>query len=97
MNPSEVLKLSFTVVVEQDGNSFHAYCPGLKGIHVDGDTHKEALENASEAVRLYVASMIRNGEALPIGADFSAHVRKNKTYLRKVEMSWPSAQMCGVS
>jgi predicted RNase H-like HicB family nuclease len=59
------LKLKFDVVIEPDDDSFHAYCPGLKGLHVDGRTESEAVENALEAARLYVVSMLRHNEPLP--------------------------------
>jgi predicted RNase H-like HicB family nuclease len=68
----ESLRLEFAVVIENDGPAFHAYCPGLKGLHVDGRTQEEALENAKEAAKCYVASLIRHGDPLPIGPFFSA-------------------------
>lgn len=52
-----------SVVVEPDEGRYYAHCPGLKGIHVDGDTEREALEGALEAVECYITSMIRNNEA----------------------------------
>jgi|GEM_PF-912206 len=66
------LRLDFTVVIEQDGDSFHAFCPGLKGLHVDGHTEQEALQNAAEAADCYVASLVRHGDPLPIGPHFTA-------------------------
>lgn len=66
------LRLEFTVVIEPDGDSFHAFCPGLKGLHVDGSTEKEALENAAMAADCYVASLVRHGDPLPIGPHFTA-------------------------
>ncbi len=32
----QTLRLQFTVILEKDGNSFHAFCPAFKGLHVDG-------------------------------------------------------------
>lgn len=29
------------IIVEPDGDGFHAYCPMLKGLHTAGDTEKE--------------------------------------------------------
>ncbi|HJX82918.1 MAG TPA: type II toxin-antitoxin system HicB family antitoxin [Candidatus Angelobacter sp.] len=66
------LCLEFTVVIENDGSRFHAYCPGLKGLHVDGATVEEALENASEAAECYVDSLVQHGDPLPIGPYFTA-------------------------
>ena len=58
---------NFSVVIERDGKSFHAFCPGLKGLHVDGSTEQEALQNAAAAVKAYIASLVRHGDALPVG------------------------------
>lgn len=66
------LRLEFTVVIEQDGEAFHAFCPALKGLHVDGSTEQEALENAVKAADSYVASLVRHGDSLPIGPHFTA-------------------------
>jgi predicted RNase H-like HicB family nuclease len=71
------LRLDFTVVIEQDGDSFHAFCPGLKGLHVDGSTEQEALQNAAEAADSYVASLVRHGDPLPIGPHFAAEQMEN--------------------
>lgn len=98
-----MLKIKITVEVEKDGDSFYAYCPGLKGVHVDGATEEEAISNAVEAASLYVSSMMRHNDALPIGAGFSAEEKAvhsssaRRTLSRNLEMSWPSAQACGVS
>jgi predicted RNase H-like HicB family nuclease len=66
------LRLEFTVIIEKDGESFHAFCPALKGLHVDGSTEQEALENAVRAAHVYVDSLVRHGDPLPIGPHFTA-------------------------
>ena len=66
------LRLTLTAVIEEDGKSFHAFCPGLKGLHVDGATPEEALENATQAAHCYIDSLIRHGDPLPIGPHFTA-------------------------
>ena len=66
------LRLTLGVVVEKDGELFHAFCPGLKGLHVDGRTEEEACQNAAEAATCYLASLIRHGDPLPIGPHFTA-------------------------
>jgi predicted RNase H-like HicB family nuclease len=60
------MRLRVRLEVEKDGRSFHAYCPDLKGLHVDGATSDEALQNAKDAVVEYVKSMIRHDERLPL-------------------------------
>ena len=61
--------LEFTVLiaVEPDDNGFHAFCPDLKGLHVEGPTEEEALQNAADCAILYLESLIRHGEPIPIG------------------------------
>lgn len=65
LEPSLHLKVS--VVIEPDENGYHAYCPALKGLHVDGMTEDEALENARQAALVYLESLAQHGDALPIG------------------------------
>ena len=48
--------MKFRVVVEYDSEtkSYAAYCPELLGCCSAGDTEEEALENAKEAISLYL-------------------------------------------
>jgi predicted RNase H-like HicB family nuclease len=98
-----MLKVSITVEVDRDGEAFYAHCPGLKGLHVDGATEEEAVANALQATSLYVDSMLRRNEPLPIGAHLTAEVdfprsqSGKRTLSRNVEVPWPTAEACGVS
>ena len=49
-------EVKFRIVVEYDPEtkSYAAYCPELPGCCTCGDTEKEALENAKEAIALYL-------------------------------------------
>lgn len=47
---SEQLKLQVSVVIEPDGDGYHAYCPTLKGLHAAGETEDEAVAGARAAV-----------------------------------------------
>ena len=97
----ESLRLSVSIIVEPDENGFYAYCPGLKGIHVDGATEEETLERAAQAIKCYIDSLVRHNEALPVGSDFAiddgARPRRPRARARHVEVQWPSLQACGVS
>lgn len=55
-----------TVVTENDGGHFHAYCPALKGLHVDGNTEEEARKNAKDAAIAYIKSLIKHSEPIPL-------------------------------
>jgi predicted RNase H-like HicB family nuclease len=65
--PIRVLKLKIRFVVERDDGNFHAFVPDLKGLHVDGSTQAEALENAKRAVELYLHSLMKHEEPIPVG------------------------------
>ncbi len=88
------------VVVEPDEGRFHAYCPALKGLHVDGETKKEALENAKEAAVVYVSSLVKHGSPLPIGPDFtrledSEYDVSPGALIQRLTFQWPSQPTFG--
>jgi predicted RNase H-like HicB family nuclease len=58
-------KFAFTVIIEPDNGSYHAYVPALKGCHTFGDTLEEAQANIVEAVQLHLESMLEDGEEIP--------------------------------
>ena len=62
------IQLSFNILicVEKDGDGFYAHCPSLKGLHVDGVTKEEALNNARVATMLYIQSLIKHGDPIPL-------------------------------
>ena len=66
--PSPELKIAFQVdiIVKPDGDGFHAFCPSLKGLHMDGKTKDEALENAKVAIIAYLLSLIKHNDPIPI-------------------------------
>jgi len=53
-----VAKLGIKVIIEPDEPGFHTYCPAFKGLHTDGMTKEEALENAKEAIMVYLESLL---------------------------------------
>ena len=58
---------NFKVIVEPDGNRWHAYCPALvsAGAATWGYTRQEALRNIQDVVRLVADSLLEHGESLP--------------------------------
>jgi predicted RNase H-like HicB family nuclease len=57
----------YTVVLERESEGgYHVSCPALPGLHSQGDTIDEALENAKEAVSVYIESLIAHNEIPPI-------------------------------
>jgi len=62
------MRIQLCIIVEPDDRGFHAYSQALPGLHVSGETEDEALENAVEAARAYLESMLKHGDPLPIGS-----------------------------
>lgn len=62
-------KISFSVmvVIEPDTDRFHAFCPALKGLHVEGATEEDACNNAADAAMAYLKSLIKHREPIPVG------------------------------
>ncbi|MFH0795567.1 MAG: type II toxin-antitoxin system HicB family antitoxin [Candidatus Omnitrophota bacterium] len=58
---------SFRVVVEPDGERWHAYCPVLKdyGAVTWGNSQEEALQNIQEVVQMVVEEIIEDQKNLP--------------------------------
>ncbi len=56
----------FTVVIEPDGEAFHAYVPALPGCHTFGATIEEAQANIKEAIGLHIEGMLEDNEPLPV-------------------------------
>lgn len=61
------LEFKVLIVVEPDDDGFHAFCPDLKGLHVEGPTEETALQRAADCAVLYLESLIQHGELIPIG------------------------------
>jgi predicted RNase H-like HicB family nuclease len=68
IKPKKITELKFWVriVVEQDEPGYHSYAPSLKGLHMGGDTPDEALVNAKEAAKLYLHSLLKHGDPIPL-------------------------------
>ncbi|HLI63599.1 MAG TPA: type II toxin-antitoxin system HicB family antitoxin [Terriglobales bacterium] len=97
------LRLSITVVVEKDEGGYYAHVPAFKGLHVDGRTESEAMENAKEAIKVYMRSLATHNDPIPIGPDCTV-LREEKfppipagAMLHHLELQWPSLRMSGIS
>ncbi len=60
------LKFQVPIIVEVDTIGFHAHSPALKGLHMDGDTEQEALENARKTAKDFLKIMIQEGIPIPL-------------------------------
>lgn len=61
------MKLKFEILIEKDGDGFHAYCPALKGMHVFGATLDEAVANSQKAIEGYLESLQKHNDPIPVG------------------------------
>ena len=61
---------TFKVVVESDGDGFHAFCPALRhlGAVTQGSTEAEALGNINEVVQKIVDELREDGSPLPVAS-----------------------------
>jgi predicted RNase H-like HicB family nuclease len=56
-NTKKIYKYTVILEKESDGG-YHAFCPILKGCHSQGDTFEETIENVTEAIELYLESLM---------------------------------------
>ena len=100
------MRIRVSVVVESDGEGFHAYCPAFQGLHVDGATEEEAIQRTCKALEWYLDSLERHGDPLPVGPDcvvegdrrrLSAFQIPAGSILKSVEVPWPSLAPSGIS
>lgn len=56
----------FTIILEPDPEGgFTVLVPALPGCITEGDTRQEAIDNAREAITLYLDSLAADGEPIP--------------------------------
>jgi Uncharacterized conserved protein len=97
------IQLKILIVVEPDGEGFHASCPALKGLHANGATELEAVKNIAVDIPAYIFSLLKHGEPLPIGPDEQT-IRHPEipqiplgAFLKHVTLQWPGLQTSGIS
>lgn len=60
------MSLSYRILIRRDQEGgYTVMVPALPGCITGGDTLEEAIENAREAVELYVESLLEMGEDVP--------------------------------
>lgn len=66
MEKSKKQIYNYTVLLEkEEEGGYHAFCPILKGCHSQGETVEEAIENITEAIELYLESLIADNQPIP--------------------------------
>ena len=68
--------LSYSIFYEQDSEGgFVAFVPALPGCHTQGETLEETESNITEAIALYLESLVAHKEAIPVeGRSFQGRV-----------------------
>ncbi len=93
------MKTRVTVVIESDGEQFHAFCPSLPGIHSNAPTVEEARDRTIPAIERYLDFLDEQGGPNPMGPDLDMeagnefiHLLPNPTgsTIQSVEVPWPS-------
>ena len=66
MENSQKQIYNYTVLLEKEiDGGYHAFCPILRGCHSQGDTVESAIENITEAIELYLESLIADNQPIP--------------------------------
>jgi antitoxin HicB len=74
-----VIEYSFTVFFEPAAEGGYVVtCPALPGLVTEGDTPAEAREMARDAIRAYLESLRKDGEAIPTDPKFVSDPVKGK-------------------
>ncbi|HLZ10002.1 MAG TPA: type II toxin-antitoxin system HicB family antitoxin [Chloroflexota bacterium] len=55
----------YTIIVTPEEGTYVVSVPVLPGCHSVGDTLAEAIENAQEAITLYLETLTERGEPIP--------------------------------
>lgn len=95
------VKFTVDIAVEPDGDQYHAYCPALKGLHVGGQTKDEAVRNAVDAVELYLVSLVKHDDPIPLGvvveSSSAAAKRRHVHHMERFAVSFDEFQAAHVS
>ncbi|SRR6266851_865768 len=99
--PSLTLKIFY--IVEPDEGKFHAFAPGLRGLHVDGNTKDEAERHLIAGIKVYIDSLVKQGDPLPVGPDLQILHREPEipeipvgAFLGSLTVQWPSLNTSGI-
>ena len=66
MNKNTKKIYNYTVILEKESDGgYRAFCPILKGCHSQGNTFEETIENVTEAIELYLESLMADNQPIP--------------------------------
>ncbi|MGB3342085.1 MAG: type II toxin-antitoxin system HicB family antitoxin [bacterium] len=67
-------KFELEVRIQPQPGGYHAYCPSLKGLHIDAQSQKEALGLIKKAAKLHIESMLEYGDPFPLNTLVAAEI-----------------------
>ena len=63
---------TYRIIIEPDGKFFHGYVPALPGCHTFGKTISETRKYVSDAISVYIKSLIDDKESIPEDRSFES-------------------------
>lgn len=90
-----VVSVTVPIVIEKDGDEYHAYSPALRGLHIDGPTVDEAFLRAQAAAATYIDTL--RSHNLPLPAMPTALDIPESAVIRTVALEWPLTPTSGNS
>ena len=73
------MKYPIAIELGDDAHAFSVIVPDLEGCFSAGDTMEEAIDNAKEAIELWLETVIDDGGSVPVAQEISFH-QKNVDY-----------------
>lgn len=86
------MKKIYPAIFEEDPVGYGVYFPNVEGAVTQGKTLEEAMENASDALGIMLASMIENEEKLPTPTNINEVSKENV----KLKIAFPSPMISEV-
>ena len=77
-------EVEFALEPQEEGG-YHVYAPDLPGLHTQGDSLEQAIDNAREALHLYVEGLHEEGRAIAPGGGAGQRVAKRPIVPVKVK------------
>lgn len=93
------INIRVTTIIEPDDDGFHAYCPAFPGLHIDGPTIEETKRRTIPAIELYLVSLAKHGDPIPVGphcvvegekVTVSVYGASPNTILEEIDVPCPS-------
>lgn len=66
MNNNSKKVYNYKAILEKKAEGgYHAFCPLLKSCHSQGNTFEETIANITEAIELYIESLLADNQPIP--------------------------------